>query len=106
MSSVQIDRKNYKGHWNINVEGVHVGHIEKFTWKGGREGTEYWVYGYFDGSPLYQEDNSFSLGRFDSLKEAKTFARSSLSTKEEFTVQMVKYLTMLIEKRMFSEKTY
>lgn len=104
--AVEISKKDYKGHWNLNLESTRIGHIEKFTWKVGRVGTEYWVYGYFDGSPLYQEDNSFLLGRFDSLKEAKTFARSSLSTKEEFTVQMVKYLTMLIEKRMFSEKTY
>ncbi len=103
--SVEIGKKNFKGHWSINVEGTRIGHIEKFTLH--REAnSEYWVYGYFDGSPLYQEDNSFLLGQFDSLKEAKTFARSSLSTQEDFTIQMVKCLTKFIELRVFSKKTY
>ena len=103
--TVEIGKKNYKGHWNIHVGGVHIGHIERYILH--REAdSEYRIYGYFDGNPLYQEDHSFLLGRFDSLKEAKTFAQSSLSTKKEFTVQMVKCLTRLIDLRMFNEKTY
>ena len=101
--AVEISKKDFKGHWNLNLESVRIGHIKKYSTT---YDSEYWVYGYYDGNQLYREEHSFLLGRFDSLKEAKTFVKSSLSTEEDFTIQMVKCLTEIIELRVFSKKTY
>ncbi len=96
--AVEISKKDYKGHWNLNLESVRIGHIKKYSTT---YDSEYWVYGYYDGNQLYREEHSFLLGRFDSLKEAKTFVKSSLSNREEFTVQMMKQLGVALEQDLF-----
>ena len=96
---VSISKKMSNGHWNIYIGGVQVGHIVRQKW------TSYdWVYqvmGYYDRTR--SKGRTFQLMQFDTLKEAKTYVKESLSSLDDFIWQMQKYLSHRLETN-FKEK--
>lgn len=97
--SVAISKKTTMGHWKIYIGGVQVGLIERVKAGLWVETYKYQVSG-FTRKTLREE---WALMQFDTLKEAKTYVKESLSSLDDFIWQMQKYLSHRLETN-FKEK--